>query len=104
MNKPKKLTEPRKLHDDGNSIQFFEPEPAAPQEPEPIVSHEEDPMLTYSQSAELIGRSSRSIARWVNDGLLRAVRDPSGLHRIRRSELAKFYSGTALAGDKPING
>jgi excisionase family DNA binding protein len=62
-----------------------------------FTPHAEDPMLTFSQAGELIGRSRTTIRRWVEDGLLRSFRDPSGLSRIRQSELERFYSGTALA-------
>lgn len=64
---------------------------------ETLVSHDEDPMLTFSEAAELIGKSAPTIHRWVNEGLLAAVRDPSGLRRIRKSELEQFYGATAMA-------
>lgn len=59
-------------------------------------------MLTYSEAGRLVGKSHTTMRRWVNEGLLRAQRDPSGLSRIRRSELERFYSGTALAAKRPI--
>lgn len=71
---------------------------------ESFVSHEDDPMITFSEAGALIGRSHTTIRNWVRDGLLRAFRDPSGLRRIRRSELTRFYSGTALAETRPLSG
>lgn len=62
-----------------------------------FVSHAEDPMLTYTEAGELIGKSRTTLRRWVEEGLLRSFRDPNGLSRIRRSELTRFYSGTAMA-------
>lgn len=69
-----------------------------------IVSHNDDPLLSFSECGLLIGRTHTTIRRWVNDGLLKPVRDPSGLSRIRKSELEKFYGGTALAVARPIEG
>lgn len=70
---------------------------------ETIVSHHEDPMLAFSEAGLLVGRTRETIRRWVNDGLLKAIRDPSGLRRIRKSELIRFYGATALAEVNPIN-
>lgn len=67
-----------------------------------FVSHEDDPMLDLSACERLVGRSRHSIRRWIDDGALRAIRDPSGLVRVRKSELAKFYNGTAWAQTRPI--
>lgn len=62
-----------------------------------FTTHQEDPMLTLAEAGRRVGRSANSIKNWINDGLLRSVRDPSGLSRIRQSELEKFYGATALA-------
>jgi len=62
-----------------------------------FTPHAEDPMLSLAEAGRLVGRSAGSIKNWIKDGLLRAVRDPSGLSRIRQSELEKFYGATALA-------
>ncbi len=62
-----------------------------------MVSHQEDPLLTFTEAAELIGKSSSTIRSWVDQGLIAAHRDPSGLRRIRRSEFEKFYGATAIA-------
>jgi excisionase family DNA binding protein len=62
-----------------------------------MVTHDEDPLLTMSEVARRIGRSPSTIQRWVRDGLLKPVRDPSGLSRIRQSTVDAFYSATALA-------
>lgn len=62
-----------------------------------FVSHGDDPMLSYTEAGEMVGRSNTTIRRWVEDGLLRKVEDPSGVPRIRQSELAKFYGASALA-------
>ena len=71
---------------------------------EPFVSHEDDPMLSYSEAGKLVGRTHTTIKNWVREGLLRSFRDPSGLHRVRKSELTRFYGGTALAESRPISG
>ena len=62
-----------------------------------IQTNFDDPMLTLSEAGAIVGKSRQTIRRWIADGLLRGVRDPSGLHRVRRSELLKFYGASALA-------
>jgi hypothetical protein len=62
-----------------------------------FTSHAEDPFLSYTEAGDLVGRSNSTIRRWVEDGLLRKVEDPSGCPRIRKSELTRFYGASALA-------
>lgn len=71
------------------------PAPAADPIPCP-PSHEEDPLMSMSDVARYVGKSPPTITRWVADGLLKAVR-VGPLHKIRRSDLARFMSGSALA-------
>lgn len=59
-------------------------------------THEDDPILTVTDVARQLGKSHTTISRWVNDGLLVAIRQPSGLWGIRRSEVNKFLGGSAL--------
>ena len=66
-------------------------------EPERLVPHSEDPLLSFSECGLLVGRTHTTIRRWVEDGLLRTIREPGGLRRIRKSELVRFYGATALA-------
>ncbi len=53
-------------------------------------------MLTLADVGRQLGRSPQTISRWINDGLLSAVRLPSGLRVVRRSEVNKFLRGSAL--------
>lgn len=53
-------------------------------------------MLTLADVGRQLGRSPQTIARWIDDGLLSAVRLPSGLRVVRRSEVNKFLRGSAL--------
>jgi hypothetical protein len=62
-----------------------------------FVTHEEDPLLTLAEAGRMVGKSPSAIKNWLRDGLLRATRDPTGLSRIRQSELERFYGATALA-------
>lgn len=81
-----------------------EQQPVLNDEPQAsFVSHSEDPMLTYTEAGELIGKSRTTLRRWVEEGLLRSFRDPNGLSRIRKSELTRFYSGTAMAIKEAVN-
>lgn len=59
-------------------------------------THEDDPILTISEVGRQVGKSHTTIARWVHDGLLKAIRMPSGLLGIRRSEVNAFLGGSAL--------
>ena len=84
-------------------IQNLEPrtEPAEmPAVAEETKSHAEDPLMNLSEVARFCNKDPSTISRWVRDGLLRCVWSPSGLPAVRRSEVVKFYGGSALA-DKP---
>lgn len=64
---------------------------------DPIAADRDDPLLTVSEVAEAVRKHPDTIRRWVTDGLLRAIRLPSGLFGIRKSELDKFIGASALA-------
>ncbi len=57
---------------------------------------DQNDLLTLTDVAKQLGRSPQTIARWINDGLLSAIRLPSGLRVVRRSEVNKFLRGSAL--------
>jgi excisionase family DNA binding protein len=59
-------------------------------------THEVDPLLNLSEVARQIGKSPQTIARWVQDGLLSAVRLPSGLMAVRKSQVNQFLGSSAL--------
>ena len=59
-------------------------------------THEEDPLLTPHAVGKLIGKRGETVIRWCQDGLLKAVRMPSGLWGIRESEVNKLLAGSAL--------
>lgn len=59
-------------------------------------THKEDPMLTLSDVARQLGKSHTTIARWVQDGLLKAVMLPGGRMAIRKSVVNQFLGGSAL--------
>ena len=59
-------------------------------------THEDDPILTISEVGRQLGKSAQTIARWCKDGLLSAIRQPSGLFGVRKSEVNKFLGGSAL--------
>lgn len=71
---------------------------------EAFVPHEEDPMLSYSEAGRLVGRTGQTIKNWVTDGYVRAFRDPSGSHRVRKSELIAFYNNSAMGITRPLTG
>ncbi len=53
-------------------------------------THQEDPLLTMSEVARRIGKHPSTIRRWVDDGLLTAVRLPSGLPAVRESQILQL--------------
>lgn len=57
---------------------------------------EADAPLNLSEVARLCGKTQPTIKRWIIDGLLTAIRMPSGLYGVRRSEIQKFLGGSAL--------
>lgn len=57
----------------------------------------EDSILTMTECARRAGKHPATIKRWIWDGLLKAVRHPSGILGIRESEFNKFYGNCALA-------
>ena len=63
----------------------------------------DDPLMSCREAGMLVNRSHTTIIRWINEGLLRCERDPSGSRRIRRSELVRFYGATAMSDLRPIS-
>ncbi|MGH9931694.1 MAG: hypothetical protein ACREA9_21030 [Pyrinomonadaceae bacterium] len=62
---------------------------AAPNDPD-------DPIITMATAGRALNKHPSTIARWIKDGLLNAIRMPSGIFGLRRSELNKFLGGTSL--------
>jgi excisionase family DNA binding protein len=57
---------------------------------------DDDRFLNLSEVARACSKSHTTIRRWIQDGLLTAVRMPSGLYAVRRSEVNKFLGASAL--------
>ena len=57
---------------------------------------EYDPPLTLSEVARMCGKHPNTIKRWCIDGLLEAVRLPSGLLGVKRSQVMAFLGASAL--------
>lgn len=56
-----------------------------------------DTVLTMSECARRAGKSPQTIRRWIFDGLIRAVKHPTGIPGVKESEFNKFYGNSALA-------
>ena len=63
----------------------------------PDEKREEDDWITTSAAAKLMGISRATIARYTRQGLLPALRLPSGRLRVRRSEVEKLLREGQLA-------
>jgi hypothetical protein len=61
-----------------------------------FVPHSDDPFLTLQAAGELVGRSGQTIRNWIAEGYVESEIDPSGLRRVRKSKLLRFFRGTAL--------
>jgi excisionase family DNA binding protein len=55
-----------------------------------------DPLLTPQEVADLCRKHVDTIRRWANDGLLKAVRMPTGLYMFRKSEVVKLLGASAF--------
>lgn len=51
-----------------------------------------DRILTFSEIARRIGKSPSTVRRWAHEGLLPAVRQPSGLLGVTENTYRKFFS------------
>lgn len=60
------------------------------------TSENADEIITMAEAARALNKSPQTVARWIQDGLLNAVRMPTGIFHLRKSELNKFLGGTAL--------
>lgn len=75
-----------------------------PQNHVDFVPHRVDPLLSFSEAARLIGRSHTTIHRWVEDGLLEAIRPKGGVglrRKIRKSHLIEFSGVAAFIRQSP---
>lgn len=59
-------------------------------------THEEDPFMSPSEVAKALGKHQNTVYNWIRDGLLNAIRHPTGRIVVRRSEVNKLLSGSAL--------
>lgn len=59
-------------------------------------THEDDPFMSPSEVAKALGKHPKTIYSWIRDGLLKAQRHPTGRIVVRRSEVNKLLSGSAL--------
>lgn len=75
---------------------FFGSSPMSKSRTKEPPTHQEDPLLSISEVGRQLGKSPQTIARWVLDGLLAAIRMPSGLMGVRKSEVNKFLGSSAL--------
>lgn len=64
-----------------------------------LNTHENDPLLHLTTVGKCIGRDGRTVARWIEEGLLKAVR-VGKLYKVRKSEVAKLLD-CSVFGDKP---
>lgn len=55
-----------------------------------------DEFITMSEAARALNKHPATVRRWIIDGLLTAVRMPSGIFALRKSELNKFLGGCSL--------
>ena len=71
------------------------------------LTHEDDPLLTCSVVGKMCGKHRSTIGLWVKQGLLPAIKLPSGVPAIRLSDVDKFLGSSALpyeAYDKGVHG
>jgi DNA-directed RNA polymerase specialized sigma54-like protein len=52
-------------------------------------------ILNLTQVADRIGRHRNTIRRWIDDGLLPAVINPSGLIGVREEVVVQFYENNS---------
>jgi excisionase family DNA binding protein len=66
-----------------------------------IDSHQNDPLLHLSTVGRCIGRHGMTIRRWIDEGILKAVRVGT-LHKVRKSEVAKLLEHSTFADDDVV--
>lgn len=63
---------------------------------EKAVTHQEDELLTQSEAGRRMGVTSQTIGLWIRKGLFEAVRMPSGLHKVRASQVDAILESSSL--------
>ena len=72
------------------------PLPPAPEPtPEP-ADNEKDPLLTPEEVGRRIGVVGRTVRRWCAEGLMEHARTPTGMWKIRTSDVNRFLAGSDL--------
>jgi hypothetical protein len=61
-----------------------------------VATHADDPILTPSEVGRQIGKVPQTVLNWIRDGLLPAVKMPTGLWGVRKSEVNKLLAGSSL--------
>ena len=56
-------------------------------------TNEEDPLLTLKAAGDMFNRSPQTVMAWIQQGLLEAVRMPSGKFAVRESTVKAWLGG-----------
>jgi hypothetical protein len=59
-------------------------------------THEQDPLISCAETARQIGKSPQTVARWCREGLLRAVKMPSGHYGVRQSQINQLLQASEI--------
>ena len=66
-----------------------------------LNAHDNDPLLHLSTVGRCIGRHGMTIRRWIDEGILKAVR-VGPLQKVRKSEVAKLLEHSRFADDADV--
>jgi excisionase family DNA binding protein len=69
-----------------------------PEQPQPPVGR----ILTIQECADRLKKHRNTISRWIRDGLLPAVVNPSGLVGVREEVLNSFYANNVFLPKEKI--
>lgn len=69
---------------------------------EDMQTHADDPILNQATVAAALGVAKSTVHGWLHTGVLRAVRNPKGILKVRKSDVKNFLKSSKWAGDEDI--
>lgn len=67
-----------------------------------LATHQDDPLLNLRTVAFALGKNPTTIRNWIDQGNIRAVQQPNGLFKVRKSVLEKFLESSNFGLDESV--
>jgi hypothetical protein len=67
-----------------------------------VQTHSKDPILNQATVAAALGVAKATVHRWLESGAIRAVRNPKGILKVRKSDMVNFLRSSKWADQEDV--